>query len=251
MSQLSLSSLYYCFGDEDAATRGEAVNVMIGGKVAVVAGGSSGIGAACARLLAAAGAQVVVGYNNGANRAAALVAELPGNGHQAMYLPMEDSAQIRKAAAAVGGADILINSAGFTRNVCGLSGGGRRIRTFGPPRERRREGGGVDLSTFAGWIREGRRDPVPAFRENARASKRQLVPSRTSVGSRGAKGKPGPRNVTGSSQRSPLYAAETPRCLHFGKCACKQAVTRFPPTKERRARPTQMADKIIMRAVEA
>jgi hypothetical protein len=67
----------------------------------------------------------------------------------------------------------------------------------------------------------------------------------------GAKGKPGPRNVTGSSQRSPLYAAETPRCLHFGKCACQQAVTRFPPTKERRARPTQMADKIIMRAVEA
>jgi hypothetical protein len=89
------------------------------------------------------------------------------------------------------------------------------------------------------------------FGKNARASKRQLVPSRTSVGSRGAKGKLGPRNVTGSSQRSPLYAAETPRCLHFGKCACKQAATRFPPTKERRARPTQMADKIIMRAVEA
>ena len=34
-----------------------------------------------------------------------------------------------------------------------------------------------------------------------------------------------PRKVTGSSQRSPLHAAGTV-CLHFGKCACKQAATR-------------------------
>ena len=90
-------------------------------KVAVVTGGSSGIGAASVRLLAGAGARVVVGYNKGADRAAALIAELPGNGHQAMYLPLEDSAQIRKVAAAVKGgfgrADILVNSAGFTRMV--------------------------------------------------------------------------------------------------------------------------------------
>jgi 3-oxoacyl-[acyl-carrier protein] reductase len=91
------------------------------GKVAVVTGGSSGIGAASVRLLAVAGARVVVGYNKGADRAAALIAELPGNGHRAMYLPMEDSAQIRKVADAVkdgfGRADILVNSAGFTRMV--------------------------------------------------------------------------------------------------------------------------------------
>jgi len=93
----------------------------LAGKVAVVTGGSSGIGAASGRLLAAAGARVVVGYNKGADRAVALIAELPGSGHQAMYLPLEDSAQIRKVAAAVkdefGRADILINSAGFTRMV--------------------------------------------------------------------------------------------------------------------------------------
>jgi 3-oxoacyl-[acyl-carrier protein] reductase len=91
------------------------------GKVAVVTGGSSGIGAASVRLLATAGARVVVGYNKGADRAAALIAELPGSGHRAMYLPMEDSAQIRKVADAVkhefGRADILVNSAGFTRMV--------------------------------------------------------------------------------------------------------------------------------------
>src|ERR1700740_629700 len=73
---------------------------LLAGKVAVVTGGSSGIGAASVRLLAAAGARVVVGYNKGADRAAALIAEVPGSGHQAMHLPMEDSAQIRKVAAA-------------------------------------------------------------------------------------------------------------------------------------------------------
>src|SRR5215469_9521715 len=93
----------------------------LAGRVAVVTGGSSGIGAASVRLLAAAGARVVVGYNKGADRAAAVIAGLPGSGHRAMHLPLEDSAQIRKVAAAVndgfGRADILVNSAGFTRMV--------------------------------------------------------------------------------------------------------------------------------------
>src|SRR5246500_3395578 len=93
----------------------------LAGKFAVVPGGSSGIGAASVRLLAAAGARVVVGYNKGADRAAALIAELPGGGHQAMHLPLEDTARIRQVAAAVkdgfGRADILVNSAGFTRMV--------------------------------------------------------------------------------------------------------------------------------------
>ena len=93
----------------------------LSGKVAVVTGGSSGIGAASARMLAAAGAKVVVGCNKGADRAAAVIVELAGSGHMAMHLPLEDTAQIRKAAAAVrdqfGRADILVNSAGFTRMV--------------------------------------------------------------------------------------------------------------------------------------
>jgi 3-oxoacyl-[acyl-carrier protein] reductase len=91
------------------------------GRVAVVTGGSSGIGAASARLLAAAGAKVVVGYNKGADRAAAIVAALPGQGHKPIYLPLEDSGEIRRVAATVesefGRADILVNSAGFTRMV--------------------------------------------------------------------------------------------------------------------------------------
>jgi NAD(P)-dependent dehydrogenase (short-subunit alcohol dehydrogenase family) len=90
-------------------------------RVAIVTGGSSGIGAASVRRLAAAGARVVVGYNRGLDRAEKLIGELPGTGHCAMHLPLEDSAQIRRVAAAVadqfGRADILVNSAGFTRMV--------------------------------------------------------------------------------------------------------------------------------------
>src|SRR6266851_3914812 len=93
----------------------------LSGKVAVVTGASSGIGAASARLFAEAGARIVVGYNKGVERANAVVASLAGSGHQAMRLPLEDTAQIRKVAAGVreefGRADILVNSAGFTRMV--------------------------------------------------------------------------------------------------------------------------------------
>jgi len=91
------------------------------GKVAVVTGGSSGIGAATARMLAEHGAQVVIGYNKGEDRARALVAKLAGSGHLALHMVLEDSATLRKAAgdvrAAYGRADILVNSAGFTKPV--------------------------------------------------------------------------------------------------------------------------------------
>ncbi|HEV2188258.1 MAG TPA: SDR family oxidoreductase [Stellaceae bacterium] len=93
----------------------------LNGKVAVVTGASSGIGAACAHLFAESGAKVVVGYNQGLDRANAVIAALKGSGHKAMRLPLEDTAQINKAAAVVkeefGRCDVLVNSAGFTRAV--------------------------------------------------------------------------------------------------------------------------------------
>jgi 3-oxoacyl-[acyl-carrier protein] reductase len=73
--------------------------LSLAGRVAIVTGGSSGIGAATVRRLAAAGARLVIGYNSGAARAAALIGELPGDGHRATRIPMEDSAQIRNVAA--------------------------------------------------------------------------------------------------------------------------------------------------------
>src|SRR5229473_2331366 len=69
------------------------IGKSLDGKVAVVTGASSGIGAASARLFAAAGARIVVGYNQGVERANAVVAGLAGSGrngfHRAMRLPLE------------------------------------------------------------------------------------------------------------------------------------------------------------------
>jgi 3-oxoacyl-[acyl-carrier protein] reductase len=96
-------------------------NTSLTGKIAVVTGASSGIGAACARLLAAEGATVILGYNLGAERARAIRRELPGTGHREVHLPLTDIAAHAALAGALsesaGRIDILVNSAGFTRRI--------------------------------------------------------------------------------------------------------------------------------------
>jgi 3-oxoacyl-[acyl-carrier protein] reductase len=90
-------------------------------RIALVVGGSGGIGGAVSRLLAARGHRVIVGYN--ANKAAAeeLCASLPGLGHLALQIQVTDPESITDAANAVeqefGRIDSLVNSAGVTRPV--------------------------------------------------------------------------------------------------------------------------------------
>ncbi|WP_420006445.1 SDR family NAD(P)-dependent oxidoreductase [Arenibacterium sp. LLYu02] len=94
-------------------------------KVAVIVGGSGGIGAATARRLAVEGAQVVVGYRSSAEAAQALVAELPavasGAAHLALPVDVVDSNSIAtfrdSIQSCVGRVDILINTAGTTTPV--------------------------------------------------------------------------------------------------------------------------------------
>jgi 3-oxoacyl-[acyl-carrier protein] reductase len=90
-------------------------------KVAVVTGGSSGIGAATVRMLADEGAGVVICYNKGLERARTLLEQLPKAAHRIQHLAVEDSSSVRRAAEDIGNAygraDILINSAGFTRPI--------------------------------------------------------------------------------------------------------------------------------------
>jgi len=93
----------------------------LAGKIAVVTGGSSGIGAAAVRQLAEAGARVVIGYHRGAERAEALRAALPGTGHRCARIPLEEPQALAELAAELRGeaarVDILVNSAGFTRPI--------------------------------------------------------------------------------------------------------------------------------------
>ncbi len=83
------------------------------GKLALVTGGSRGIGAAIARALAGGGAQVVVGFNSGADEAAALATEIGGRAIQADVSSADGAARLVEEA---GDLDILVNNAGLTRD---------------------------------------------------------------------------------------------------------------------------------------
>ncbi len=95
------------------------------GKIAVVTGASSGIGAACARALADEGASVVIGYNQGLDRAEVLCAELPatesGQSHSVMQITLKSATSHSEIAEALqskfGKINVLVNSAGYTRRV--------------------------------------------------------------------------------------------------------------------------------------
>jgi 3-oxoacyl-[acyl-carrier protein] reductase len=89
--------------------------------VAVVTGGTGGIGAAICKTLATAGFTVVVGFRRSASAADELAAALPGVGHAALSAPVTDSSALQSMAAAVheryGRCDVLVNCAGTTRFV--------------------------------------------------------------------------------------------------------------------------------------
>jgi 3-oxoacyl-[acyl-carrier protein] reductase len=88
------------------------------GRVALVTGGSRGIGAAVSRELARAGARVAVNYRSGSDVAQALAAEIGGIAVQAdVSDPADAQALVERVEVALGDIDILVNNAGITRDT--------------------------------------------------------------------------------------------------------------------------------------
>jgi 3-oxoacyl-[acyl-carrier protein] reductase len=86
-------------------------------RAVLVTGASRGIGAAVARLFAGDGDRVALHYGRNREKAEALAAELPGDGHVAVGAELSDAGQVRDmveaAAAGLGGIDVLVNNAGI------------------------------------------------------------------------------------------------------------------------------------------
>jgi 3-oxoacyl-[acyl-carrier protein] reductase len=88
-------------------------------RVALVTGASRGIGAAVARALALAGANVAVNHRESKLAAAAVVEEISGQGTRALAVQADvtDRGQVRNMVAqtieALGAIDILVNNAGL------------------------------------------------------------------------------------------------------------------------------------------
>lgn len=141
------------------------------GQVALISGGTDGIGAAIARRFAAEGAHVAVGYSRDAARAEAIVAELrQGGGNAAAFRAdwskvAEVEGTIAQVTAQFGRIDILVNNAGIFRTVSiedtteaiwdeqldlNLKGLFFAIRAVVPQMKERRSGKIINISSIAG-----------------------------------------------------------------------------------------------------
>jgi 3-oxoacyl-[acyl-carrier protein] reductase len=149
---------------------GTQVGRELEGKVALVTGGSRGIGLAISEALAQAGARVAVVARD-AERARRAARELSGDGHGGFSCDVADADAARAVAGqveeALGPIDILVNNAGVTRDnllvrmkeeewdeviAVNLKGAFNMTRAIVRGMMRRREGAIVNITSVVGLM---------------------------------------------------------------------------------------------------
>ena len=145
--------------------------IELDGKSALVTGGSRGIGGACCKLLARAGARVVVNYRVERPRAELLVQRIEEAGGQAFAMDADISIKeqaeklVNETLERYGCLDIVVNNAGIWRGSpieelsdgewnemvgINLTGTFNVIRAAVPPMKRQRSGRIINISSTAG-----------------------------------------------------------------------------------------------------
>ncbi len=100
----------------------DPISLSLAGRVAVVTGGSRGIGRAIALELARRGASLVVNYNSSPEAANEVVSQIEAGGGKALAVQADvgnteqANALINVAIKDLGGLDILVNNAGIVRD---------------------------------------------------------------------------------------------------------------------------------------